>query len=356
MYIEIVKFASDQVEPHPALLLLAGNQPGRVRPPRGGRSGRAADTVWPTGPDAAAPASGRTLRVQVDGPTVVEVAGLPGPPAVLLEGGGWMPAARGNAAGGSNQATSPSASSFFGQAINERTPLLGGTAEAGSLVLVGVGGAMFCVTADVCGEWALDTAVAVPMSGRFDLGADGLKEMLITSVDSAGNSRGIAGVFELDTVAPPPPSLETRVVHRDMPMLVGRAEAGSEMTIVFGGALYTVKTDVVGRWCLDLRDAQPVSGALMFGLDGACAVTLGCADAAGNTSQADACVELHTRRAKEVFAGPAVWSPGPERGRGQGLGLGLSQGDASPLLGVVADATRKLLAGLGGRRGSGKLA
>jgi hypothetical protein len=342
MHIDTVKIVSEPLDFRPSPLRLAGHQPVRSRPTRAARFGLVTETVRQAGQDADAPASSGTLLVQVDGPTVVEVAGLQGAPAALLEGGGWLPAARSDAPG----AETPPEASFFGQATNERTPLLGGTAEADSLVLVGVGGAVFCVTANGRGEWTLDTALAMPMSGRFDLGADGLKELLITSVDSAGNSRGIAGVFELDTVAPLPPSLETRVVHRDLPMLSGRAEAGSEMTIAFGGALYTVKADVVGRWCLDLRDAQAVSGALVFGLDGPCAVGLACADAAGNTSYADAGVELQTRRAREASACAAAWNAGD----------GQPDDDASPLLAAVADATRRLLAGFGGRRSSGKLA
>jgi len=287
------------------------------------RAGRRFPAGGPAAPSAPA------LLVQVDGATVVEVAGFQGMPGVVHAGSSRMPAP----ANPATNAADPPAPGFFGQAINEPAPLLGGTAEAGSLVLVGVGGAVFCVTADRQGAWSLDTALDTPMSGRFDLGADGPKELLITSVDSAGNSRGIAGVFVLDTTPPLPPVLETVVVDRSAPLIRGRAEAASTVTVGLCGAIYSVAADVAGRWCLDLRDAAPVSGTLVFGPDGDSHVALACTDAAGNTSTAEGAFLLRSGARAETGA-PRCRDPHTDA-------------EHAALRAGMADTTRRLLAGLG---------
>ena len=325
MYIEIVRTGHATCSAQPSEMQLAGGEPGRVRPPPGTHVGLAADTVRPVGTAHLADADGRVLLVQVDGQTVVEIAGFSDAPGVVLEGGGWMPAARPP----SHMAQPSPAQSFFGQFTNDATPMLGGTADAGSLVLIAVGGAVFCVTAGVAGEWALDTRSATPMSGRFDLGADGEKTLLVTSIDATGNSSGIAGVFVLDTVAPPAPELCSRWMDCAAPLFDGLAEPGSRVMLEVGGAVYAVTADTDGCWRLDTAWATPLSGPFDLGHDGPKQVALTSTDAAGNTSCAETSFMLDTRGT------PAALDDGHGRG---------------PLMAGVAEVARSVLSAFGGRR------
>ncbi|WPB57621.1 hypothetical protein [Xylophilus sp. GOD-11R] len=337
MHIEIVTAGgASQSAMSSAPMVLAGGEPGRVRPSPGTRIAWAADTVRPVGAAGADP----VLMVQVDGPTIVELAGFHDSPGVVLEGGGWMPA------GLLEGPSSTSTPSFFGQSTNDHTPLLGGTADAGCLVLVSVGGAVFCVTADGEGGWSLDTAATRPMSGRFDLGPDGVKDLLVTSIDGAGNSSGISGTFTLDTTPPPMPTLETISVDSQRPVLHGRAEPGSAMTVGVGGVIYEVRTDMLGRWQVDTAEAAPCSGCLHLGEAGHKKIAMACADDAGNVTTAEAWFTLEDRKAS-LSACECADQASPADGAGHSQG----HDEASrSLFFSAAAATRNALAAFRGRR------
>ena len=70
---------------------------------------------------------------------------------------------------------------------NSATPVISGTADAGTLNEIVIAGATYTVTATTGDVWSLDTAVATPDSGTFSL-LDGSNEVVVTSTDSAGNS------------------------------------------------------------------------------------------------------------------------------------------------------------------------
>ena len=184
---------------------------------------------------------------------------------------------------------------LFGQSTNDITPLLGGTAESECLVLVGIGGAVFGVSASRTGEWALDTACAVPLSGRFDLGFDGVKALRVTCINAAGHSREIHGDFILKTMPPEIPSLETATVDQARPVFAGSAEAGSELRMRVGGATFLAAADAGGHWRVDTGSAAPAAGHMDLGRDGRKKATLASRDAAGNTSEAEQFFELERR-------------------------------------------------------------
>ncbi|WP_043462290.1 Ig-like domain-containing protein, partial [Azohydromonas australica] len=170
-------------------------------------------------------------------------------------------------------------------ATNDTTPVLGGTAEAGSTVRVTVGGATFEVTADASGHWTLDTGSATPAEGSFTLDADGAKTVELASVDAAGNRSTGSGEFTLDTEAPAAPTLGTTNKTSDTtPVLGGTAEAGSTVRVTVGGATYEVTADASGHWTLDTGGATPAQGSFALGDDGAKTVSLSSTDAAGNRS------------------------------------------------------------------------
>jgi hypothetical protein len=103
-------------------------------------------------------------------------------------------------------ATAPVAPTVNSQTTNDTTPVLTGTAEAGSTVTVTVGGATYKVVANSAGLWTIDTGTATPLSGTFNLGPDGLKNIGLASTDAAGNSTPGNGNITLDTTPPATPT------------------------------------------------------------------------------------------------------------------------------------------------------
>ncbi len=79
---------------------------------------------------------------------------------------------------------------------NNATPVIGGSAEADSILTIVVAGATYTVTTDAVGLWTLDTATVAPDSGPFAL-PEGQNDVAVTSVDAAGNSATDATVNEI---------------------------------------------------------------------------------------------------------------------------------------------------------------
>jgi hypothetical protein len=81
-------------------------------------------------------------------------------------------------------------------------PLLAGTAEPGSSIVLTAGGASFSAITGDDGIWRVNTATA-QSTGTFNLGADGPKAVQISSTDAAGNSSSNSDTsITLDTRAP----------------------------------------------------------------------------------------------------------------------------------------------------------
>ncbi|MDZ5461527.1 DUF4347 domain-containing protein, partial [Azohydromonas lata] len=170
-------------------------------------------------------------------------------------------------------------------ATNDTTPVLSGTAEAGSTVRVTVGGATYQVTAGANGMWIVDTGSAMPVEGQLALGGDGLKTVSLSSTDAAGNRSTGTDSFTLDATAPTAPALTSAALINDAtPVLSGTAEAGSTVRVTVGGASFEVTADAGGHWTVDTGSATPVEGQLALGGDGLKAVSLSSTDAAGNRS------------------------------------------------------------------------
>ncbi|MDZ5461804.1 Ig-like domain-containing protein, partial [Azohydromonas lata] len=154
--------------------------------------------------------AGSTVRVSVGGATYQVTAGANGTWTVdtdsatpvegqLALGGDGLKAvslsstdAAGNRSTGTASftldATAPTAPALTSAALtNDATPVLSGTAEAGSTVRVSVGGATYQVTAGANGTWTVDTDSATPVEGQLALGGDGLKAVTLSSTDAAGN-------------------------------------------------------------------------------------------------------------------------------------------------------------------------
>ena len=71
---------------------------------------------------------------------------------------------------------------------NDATPIVTGTAEAGSTNTITFGGASFTAVANGSGQWSLDTGTAAPDSGAFAPYENGVNDVAVVSSDAAGNS------------------------------------------------------------------------------------------------------------------------------------------------------------------------
>ncbi|RRV15606.1 DUF4347 domain-containing protein [Pseudomonas saudiphocaensis] len=169
---------------------------------------------------------------------------------------------------------------------NAPTPMLSGTAEAGSTVTVTIGGATYTTVASG-GAWSLDLATATPAAGSLALNTNGANPVSVTATDTAGNvSSATTQTLVIDTTAPTTPAVTSPpLTNAPAPMLSGTAEAGSTVTVTIGGATYTTVASG-GAWSLDLATATPVAGNLALNANGANPVSVTATDAAGNVSSA----------------------------------------------------------------------
>ncbi|TRO42173.1 DUF4347 domain-containing protein [Pseudomonas sp. ALS1131] len=169
---------------------------------------------------------------------------------------------------------------------NAPTPMLSGTAEAGSTVTVTIGGATYTTVASG-GAWSLDLATATPAAGSLALNTNGANPVSVTATDTAGNvSSATTQPLVIDTTAPSVPTLTSpALTNAPAPMLSGTAEADSTVTVTIGGATYTIVASG-GAWSLDLATATPAAGSLALDTNGANPVSVTATDAAGNVSSA----------------------------------------------------------------------
>ncbi|MEQ9289736.1 MAG: Ig-like domain-containing protein, partial [Cyclobacteriaceae bacterium] len=171
---------------------------------------------------------------------------------------------------------------------NDPTPILNGTAEFGSTVLITVGGAVYETVADGSGNWVLDTENATPNTGTFSPDVNGANEVEVTSTDKAGNSTNDATTLELtiDTTAPTV-AIDVvagddiiNAVEDDSPVTISGTTAGVEdgqlVTIDLNGQSYSA-TVTAGTWSVDIPavDAENLA-------QGTSTITADVSDVAGN--------------------------------------------------------------------------
>ncbi|MBX9701944.1 MAG: hypothetical protein K2X74_21090, partial [Acetobacteraceae bacterium] len=178
-----------------------------------------------------------------------------------------------------------------GGRTNDTTLTVTGTAEAGSLVYLRDGFAVYAVgTAAADGTWSLTTGTLLA----------GTRNFTVSAVDGAGNSSGNSALYPvvIDTVPPAAPVIGAVVddlgsvtgpvgaggVTNDTTLaLSGTAEAGALVTIRNGATvLGTTSADAAGAW----------SFATAGLAEGAASLTATATDGAGNVSAASAALVL----------------------------------------------------------------
>ncbi|MGF3026869.1 beta strand repeat-containing protein, partial [Methylobacterium aquaticum] len=169
---------------------------------------------------------------------------------------------------------------------NSPTPVLVGTAEAGGMVTVMVGGATDATTAPA-GAGSLGLASAQPVPGTLGLDPNGPNAVSATAKDAAGNTSS-AGTQTLviDTPAPAASAITSTALNNSpTPVITDTADAGGMVTVMVGGAT-DATTAPAGAGSLDLASAQPDPGTLGLDPSGPDAVSATARDVAGNTSSA----------------------------------------------------------------------
>jgi hypothetical protein len=163
-----------------------------------------------------------------------------------------------------------------GALVNTTTPVISGTAEAGSTVSVSVDGTVAgTVVANGTGNWSFTPSSAF---------SQGLHSVTAQATDTAGNTSPSSNShsFTVDTVAPAAPVVVTpansALVSTATPVISGTAEANSTVTVSFDGTVAgTAVANGSGTWSFTPSSALA---------QGPHSVTAQAMDAAGNTSAA----------------------------------------------------------------------
>ncbi|WP_221409572.1 Ig-like domain-containing protein [Marinoscillum furvescens] len=190
----------------------------------------------------------------------------------------------------------PSVPTITAITTNDTTPILGGTADAGTTVSVVINGVTFTTTADASGNWSINTETLTPTSGGpFSPLADGTYEVQVTSSNDTGNSTADTTSNELvvDTEVPAVPTVESQTTTDNTPVIQGTAEAGTEVRVSIDGVVFTTTADASGNWTIDTETATPTSGGPFTGFaDGTYNVIVSSTDGAGNSSTDNSTGEL----------------------------------------------------------------
>ena len=175
-----------------------------------------------------------------------------------------------------------------GQATNDTTPVLGGTAESGSLVQIYDGTTLLgSTTANGSGSWTFTVPNGVALN-------NGSHSLTVTATDAAGNTSQPSAAFPIviDTVAPTLPTLLSvvddqpgvvgplvngQLTNDTTPTLNGRGEVGATITVFSDGvAVGTTTVGGTGLWSV-------TTSALGNGTH---VLTVSQTDPAGNTGPA----------------------------------------------------------------------
>ncbi|MBW4654771.1 MAG: VCBS repeat-containing protein [Kaiparowitsia implicata GSE-PSE-MK54-09C] len=165
---------------------------------------------------------------------------------------------------------------------SDSTPMLSGTAEAGSTVDVFLGGTLVSSTAaNSSGNWSFGQSTAL---------SDGSYSFTAQITDLAGNTSALSEAFvvTVDTALPVAPVLATvdvdtgasdsdRITSDTTPNLSGTAEAGSTVTVFLDGAgAGAAIANTSGNWSFGQTNALS---------DGSYSLTARATDVAGNTGE-----------------------------------------------------------------------
>ena len=167
---------------------------------------------------------------------------------------------------------------------NSTTPTITGTAtvNAGEVLTVNVDTVTYTEGDGNLALTGTDWTLIIP--GGNAITTDDVYDVTASLTDAAGNSIDDATSAELtiDTTILPP-TVTQLLTSNPEPTISGTAEASSTLTIVVGGASYTVVTSAGSNWSLDTSTAMPDSGSFAL-VQGNNEVVVTSTDAAGNVA------------------------------------------------------------------------
>lgn len=169
--------------------------------------------------------------------------------------------------------------------------VLSGTADAGAIVQVTLGGVTHSVVANGNGVWqAAYTAAEIP-AGTY------VADITATTTDAAGNSRTVTDSVNVDTrvdnLSVSADAIEgdnviNAVELSDGVALTGTTEVGSSVSVTVGNATVQAVVDGNGNWTANFATSQIPTGEYTTG------VTVNATDAAGNTASVTDTVRVDT--------------------------------------------------------------
>jgi len=172
---------------------------------------------------------------------------------------------------------------------------LTGTTEAGSTVMVEIGGVAY--EAEVTGEsWSL-----VMPAGSFETGTYDM-DITVTATDPNGNTATVTDTLEIDTEtsvtvgsdAGGEDGIVNAAEHEAGLTLSGSAEAGATVVVTMGGVSKTVTATEDGMWSAEFASSEVETGTYEA------EVEVVSTDLAGNTAMASTTVSIDTDMALTV--------------------------------------------------------
>ena len=185
---------------------------------------------------------------------------------------------------------------------NDSTPLLTGTAPAGSAVVVSitVGATTFTynITANASGNWSVDTGEVTPTAGgTFTPLADGQSY----SVSASANNVTVNQPLTVDTVFPVGLSIDVIAsddfvnLAEQSSVITGKTEIGSTVKLSLGGLVRTATVNADGTWSYQLTTDDINSlGQSAAGIAGDKSVVATATDRAGNNTIAARNITIDT--------------------------------------------------------------
>ncbi|MDO8787802.1 MAG: DUF4347 domain-containing protein, partial [Sulfuritalea sp.] len=147
---------------------------------------------------------------------------------------------------------------------NAAQPTITGTASllSGQTLKVTVAGATYTVTPAGDATWSLNLGTATPASGTLALGSGVTTDVTAKVVKTTGGATvsTVTGTIKVN------PTVDAVTAHTLTPTLSGvaRLSAAQTLSVVVGGATYSVTPAANGAWTLNLGTATPTSGALVL--------------------------------------------------------------------------------------------
>ncbi len=156
------------------------------------------------------------------------------------------------------------------QTTSNTSPVISGTAEAGTTIGLDIGGATYTTITASDESWSIDTSFDAPVSGSFTVLDEGIYDLSVSSTDGAGNVSMDITVDELviSLSVPSAPTINNILTNNTSPVISGTADPGTTVTVEIGGATFSTIVDESGNWNIDTSSDDPSSGTFSPLADG----------------------------------------------------------------------------------------